>query len=156
MAWVLKNVSLIQVLRNGFLATLLMEIFYRLTDLFLHHRLDVAAGIGQMFMLQSPLVIRIVGYFVFLAGGVIFSYLYARFIPKRSIWTGLLYGIFFLWLIVDGLLFEPSFIGIDYGVMWVMINFFGHFVYGGSLGVFYGGEYRKSLKSVSGELKNEV
>jgi hypothetical protein len=62
--------------------------FYRLTDLIFHHGIDVSYVNGALFKLTSPFQIRLTGYIIFLIGGVVFSYLFTRFIPRKNSQSG--------------------------------------------------------------------
>ncbi|MGF9966433.1 hypothetical protein [Bacillus rhizoplanae] len=137
-----------KVIRNGFLATAVMELFYRVTDVMLHHGIDVAYGTGIMFPLTSPFFIRLAGYAVFLFGGIVFSFLYARFIRPKNYVSGILYAVLFVWLIVDGLIFEPmgsaGILMLNNGLKAVVTNMFAHIVYGLVLGLMFSNGQRKA------------
>ncbi|UUZ84106.1 hypothetical protein LJK88_10315 [Paenibacillus sp. P26] len=138
-----------KVFKNGFLATAAMELFYRATNLVFHHGIDVPYANGTVLSLQSPLLIYLAGYLIFLLGGVLFSLLYERFVRPKNYRSGILYAILFVWLIADGLIFEPmgpaGFLMLGAGFKAVAVNLLAHGVYGWVLGfTFSGGKGRRA------------
>lgn len=127
-----------KVIKSGVLATVVMELFYRATNLIFHHGIDVAYGTGMMFSFSSPFLIRLSGYIIFLFGGVFFTCLYARFVRKKSYSSGILYAVVFVWLVVDGFIFEPmgsaGILMLNYGMKVLFFNLLAHAVFGFVLG----------------------
>ncbi|WP_314592119.1 hypothetical protein [Paenibacillus terrigena] len=130
-----------KVIKNGFLATLVMELFYKATNLIFHHGIDVPYANGSMFHFTSPVLTYFVGYFIDFFGGITFSFLYGRFVRPKFYWSGILYAVFFVWLIADGLIFEPmgpaGLFMLDAGLKAVTINLIAHVVYGFVLGFMF-------------------
>jgi hypothetical protein len=137
-----------KVIKNGLLATTVMELFYRSTNLIMHHGIDVPYANGTSVSLTSPFLIYFVGYVIDLFGGVAFSLLYARFIYPKNYSSGILFAVLFVWLIVDGLIFEPlgpaGILMLGAGLKAVTINLFAHVVYGFVLGFMYSSRRKKS------------
>jgi hypothetical protein len=145
--------NLFSALKNGFLATLAMEIFLRITDPIFQHQVNFAWLNGTSLGLDpsSPLTL-IPGYLIFLFGGVVFAYLYQRFIPKKNVWTGIGFSVIFAMTIVAGLIVmpitgathplvqagyvpNPGLFGLGFGMVAGLFNLLGHIVYGAVLGL---------------------
>jgi hypothetical protein len=136
----------------GFFATLAMEIFLRFTSPMFNHQVNFAWLNGTSLGLDpmSPLTL-IPGYLIFLFGGILLAYLYQRFVPKKNVLTGILYGVFFAMTIVAGLIVmpitgvthplvqagvipDPGFFGLGFGPIAGIFNLLGHVIYGAVLG----------------------
>ncbi|MEW9702179.1 hypothetical protein [Paenibacillus sp. SI8] len=140
-----------KVIKNGVLATITMELFYRITNVIFHHGIDVPYANGTVLALTSPFLIYLAGYFVFLFGGVMFSFFYERFIRTKNYVSGILYTVLFVWLIVDGLIFEPigpaGILMLGAGIKAAVINLIAHVVYGSVLGLTFANGRQKALTS---------
>jgi hypothetical protein len=109
---------------------------------------------GAMFHFTSTFLIYLTGYFIFLFGGVTFSFLYERFVRPKNYGSGILYTVLFVWLIVDGLIFEPmgpaGILMLDAGLKAATINLFAHVVYGFVLGcMFSNGRNKASTRNLA-------
>lgn len=137
-----------KIIRNGIIATIVMELFYRATNLIFHHGIDVPYANSAMFHFSSPFLIYLVGYLIDFFGGIVFSFLYSRFVRPKLYWSGILYAVLFVWLIADGLIFEPmgpaGFFMLGAGFKAVAINFFAHAVYGVVLGFLFSKGWNKA------------
>ncbi|WP_274649356.1 hypothetical protein [Paenibacillus humicola] len=137
-----------KVVKNGIAATAVMEIFYRVSNLVVHHGIDVPYANGKSVALTSPFLIYLVGYVIDLIGGIAFSALYARFVRPKGYKSGMIFAVLFVWLIIDGFLFEPmgpaGILMLDSGFKAVAVNLFAHAVYGAVLGIMF---RRDSLKA---------
>jgi hypothetical protein len=140
-----------KVIKNGILATIVMELFYRITDLIFHHEIDVSYGIGTIFSSTSTFVIYLSGYLIYLFGGVAFSFLYERFVRTKNTFTGIIYAVLFVWLLVDGFLFEPmgpdGILMFGAGFKAVLVNMLAHVVYGSVIGFLFS-EVRHKIRSL--------
>jgi hypothetical protein len=136
-----KRVEWSVVARNGILATVVMELFYRVTGLIVHHGIDVPYANGSMFHLASLVQMYAVGYVIDLFGGICFALLYGLFVRPKTYWSGMLYAVFFVWLIADGLVFEPmgpaGILMLGAGTKAVVVNLLAHAVYGAVLGYLF-------------------
>jgi hypothetical protein len=137
-----------KVIKNGIMATAVMEVFYRFSNLFVHHGIDVPYSNGTAVSLTSPFFIYLVGYMIDLFGGVAFSLLFARFFQSKSYKTGILFSVGIVWLIIDGFIFEPmgpaGILMLDSGLKAVTINLLAHVVYGFALGFLFQKDSSKS------------
>jgi hypothetical protein len=126
---------------NGILATIVMELFYRVTSLIVHHGIDVPYANGSIFHISSLPLLYVVGYVIDLFGGVCFALLYSWFVRPKTYWSGILYAVFFVWLIADGLVFEPmgpaGILMLGAGGKAVAVNLLAHVVYGATLGTLF-------------------
>ncbi|MFC4075460.1 DUF6789 family protein [Salinithrix halophila] len=139
-------------LKVGLIATVVMEVFLRITDLLFHHGVNFAWLNGTSLGLDpESFTTLLAGYGIFLFGGVAFAYLYERFIPRKNIWTGMAYAVIFAMGVVAGLIMmpitglthplvqagvipDPGFFGLGFGVKAGVFNFLGHILYGVVLG----------------------
>jgi hypothetical protein len=140
-------------LKIGIVATVVMEVFLRITDPLFNHGVNFAWLNGTSLGLdpQSFSTI-IVGYMIFLFGGVVFAYIFDRFIPKKNALTGILYAVVFAMMIVAGLIVmpitgmvhplvkqgvipNPGFFALGFGMKAGLFTFLGHVVYGWILGI---------------------
>jgi hypothetical protein len=144
--------SLVSSLKVGFVATAVMEIFLRITDPLFHHNVNFAWFNGTSLGLNPQAFSTLLaGYVIYLFGGVAFAYLYQRFVPKKNIWTGMMYAVIFAMVIVAGLIVmplqglihplikagvipNPGLFGLGFGAKAGLFNFLGHIVYGFVLG----------------------
>jgi hypothetical protein len=140
-------------IKVGFIATLVMEIFLRITNLIFNHGVNFAWLNGTSLGLDPQAFSTIVvGYLIFLFGGVTFAYLYQRFVPKKNSLTGIIYAIVFAMVIVAGLIVmpvtgmihplvkegmipNPGFFALGFGMKAALFTFLGHVVYGWILGL---------------------
>jgi hypothetical protein len=139
-------------IKVGFLATLAMEIFLRITDQIFNHQVNFAWLNGTSLGLNpmSPLTL-IPGYLIFLFGGIAFAYLYQRFVTKKTVLTGILFAVLFAMTVVAGLVVmpitglthplvkagvipNPGFFGLGFGMIAGTFNFLAHVIYGALLG----------------------
>jgi hypothetical protein len=139
-------------IKVGFLATLAMEIFLRITDPIFNHQVNFAWLNGTSLGLDpmSPLTL-IPGYLIFLFGGIAFAYLFQRFIPRKTVFTGILFAVLFAMTVVAGLIVmpitgvthplvkagaipNPGFFGLGFGPTAGTFNFLGHVIFGAVLG----------------------
>lgn len=138
---------------NGIIATVAMEVFYRLTDLFFKHEVDFAFLNGTTVGLNPEAVsTRIVGYIIVLFGGVLFSLIYEKFVSKKNVWTGIIYSVGFAMvicaglivlpligainpLVEEGVMVDPGFFGLGLGLFAGLFSFLGHVVFGAFLGL---------------------
>ncbi|NOU90326.1 hypothetical protein GC102_31990 [Paenibacillus sp. LMG 31460] len=139
-------------LKVGVIATAVMEIFFRITDSLFSHGVNFAWLNGTSFGLDSQsFSTLIVGYAEILFGGVVFAYLYDRFVPRKNMWTGIGFSVLFAMIIVAGLIMmpimgathplvivgmipNPGLFGIGFGIKAGLFNFLGHVIYGIVLG----------------------
>jgi hypothetical protein len=139
-------------LKVGIIATIVMEVFLRLTGLVFNHGVNFAWINGTSLGLNPQAFSTIIiGYLIFLFGGVVLAYLYLRFIPKKNVVTGILYAVVFVMMIVAGLIVmpitgavhplvkegmipNPGFFGLGFGPVAGIFTFLGHVVYGWVLG----------------------
>jgi hypothetical protein len=144
--------NLVPAIKIGFLATLAMEIFLRITGGIFNHTVNFAWLNGTSLGLDpAAFSTIIVGYLIFLFGGIAFAYLYLRFVPKKNIRTGIIYGVVFAMMIVAGLIVmpitgvvhplvkaevipNPGFFALGFGPIAGVFTFLGHVVYGLVLG----------------------
>lgn len=135
------------VIKNGILATVVMELFYRLTNLIVHHGIDVPYANGTTVGLTTPFLIYVVGYLIDFFGGVSFALLYGLFFRSKSSWSGILYAVLFVWFIVDGFIFEPmgpaGILMLGAGIKAVTINLSAHVVYGLVLGLMFSKKFKR-------------
>lgn len=146
----MKNLK--SALKVGIIATIIMEVFLRITDPIFDHGVNFAWLNGTSLGLNPQAFSTvIVGYLIFLFGGVVFAYLYQRFIPKKNALTGIVYAVVFAMMIVAGLIVmpitgaihplveaevipNPGFFGLGFGMKAGLFTFLGHVVYGWVLG----------------------
>lgn len=140
-------------LKTGFLATIVMEIFLRLTAPIFNHGVNFAWLNGTLLGLNpQSFTTLIAGYLIFLFGGVAFAYLYQRYIRKKNAVSGILYAVIFAMMIVSGLIVmpitglihplvqaemvpNPGFFGLGFGMKAGLFTFLSHMVYGWVLGI---------------------
>lgn len=140
-------------LKVGIIATIVMEVFLRITGPIFNHGVNFAWLNGTSLGLDpQAFSTLIVGYLIFLFGGVAFAYLYLRFIPKKNGLTGIIYAVVFAMMIVAGLIVmpitgvvhplvkegvipNPGFFALGFGPVAGIFTFLGHVVYGWVLGV---------------------
>jgi hypothetical protein len=139
-------------LKVGFVATLAMEIFLRITDALFHHNVNFAWLNGTALGLDPQSVVTLIpGYLIFFFGGVVFAYLYQRFVSRKNVATGILFAVLFAMTVVAGLIVmpvtgathplvqagvipNPGWFGLGFGMKAGLFNFLGHVVYGAVLG----------------------
>jgi hypothetical protein len=140
-------------LKVGFIATFIMEIFLRITDKIFNHQVNFAWLNGTSLGLDpmSPMTL-VPGYLIFLFGGIAFAYLYQRFVPRKTVLTGILYAVLFAMVVVAGLIVmpitgathplvkagaipDPGFFGLGFGPTAGTFNFLAHVIYGAVLGL---------------------
>jgi hypothetical protein len=144
--------TLFSAIKVGFLATLVMEIFLRITGGIFKHNVNFAWLNGTSLGLDpTAFSTIIVGYLIFLFGGIALAYLYLRFVPKKNIGTGILYGVVFAMMIVAGLIVmpitgavhplvkaevipNPGFFALGFGPIAGVFTLLGHVIYGIVLG----------------------
>jgi hypothetical protein len=118
-----------------------MELFYRVTSLIAHHGIDVPYANGAIFHLSPLPLVYVVGYAIDLFGGICFALLYSYLVRPLTVWSGVLYAVFFVWLIADGLVFEPmgpaGMLMLGAGGKAVAVNLLAHVVYGAMLGALF-------------------
>lgn len=149
-----------KVVKNGFVATAAMEIFYRATNLIIHHGIDVPYANGTTVSLTSPFFIYLVGYMIDLFGGAAFAMLYARFVRSKNYKSGILFAVLFVWLIIDGLIFEPmgpaGVLMLESGFKAVTINLLAHVVYGAVLGFMFQRDVIKSKSVIYDQKETKI
>jgi hypothetical protein len=139
-------------LKIGFVATLAMEIFLRITDPIFHHNVNFAWLNGTSLGLDPQSILTLLpGYLIFFFGGVFLAYIYNRFVSRKNVMTGILYAVFFAMTVVAGLIVmpitglthplvqvgaipNPGWFGLGFGVKASIFTFLGHVVYGAVLG----------------------
>jgi hypothetical protein len=139
-------------LKVGFLATLAMEIFLRITDALFQHNVNFAWLNGTALGLDPQSIVTLIpGYLIFFFGGVVFAYLYQRFVAKTNVLTGILFAVLFAMTVVAGLIVmpvtgithplvqagvipNPGWFGLGFGMKASLFTFLGHVVYGAVLG----------------------
>ncbi|MFZ3590379.1 hypothetical protein ACOI1C_14280 [Bacillus sp. DJP31] len=147
----MKNLK--SALKVGSIATIIMEVFLRITDSIFNHGVNFAWLNGTSLGLNPQAFSTVVvGYLIFLFGGVVFAYLYQRFIPKKNVLTGIVYAVVFAMMIVAGLIVmpitgvvhplvkaevipNPGFFALGFGMKAGLFTFLGHVVYGLVLGL---------------------
>jgi hypothetical protein len=136
----------------GIIATLAMEVFLRVTDMIFRHNVNFAwlNGTSLGFDPQAFTTL-LAGYVVFLFGGIVWAYLYQRFVPKKNTLTGIIYAVVVPLIIVAGLIMmplmgfthplvqagvipNPGLFALGFGPTAGLFNLLGHVVYGAVLG----------------------
>jgi hypothetical protein len=147
--------TVLRAVKVGFVATLAMEIFLRITSPIFNHQVNFAWLNGTALGLDpmSPWTL-LPGYIIFVFGGILFAYLYQRFVPKKNVLTGILFAVFFAMTIVAGLIVmpltgmthplvkagfipDPGFFGLGFGPIAGTFNLLGHIIYGAVLGYMF-------------------
>jgi hypothetical protein len=144
--------KIISALKVGIIATIIMEVFLRITDPIFNHGVNFAWLNGTSLGLNPQAFSTvIVGYLIFLFGGVAFAYLYQRFVSKKNALTGIVYGVVFAMIVVAGLIVmpitgaihplvkaevipNPGFFALGFGMKAGLFTLLGHVVYGWVLG----------------------
>jgi hypothetical protein len=139
-------------LKVGFVATIAMEIFLRITDALFQHNVNFAWLNGTSLGLDPQSIFTLLpGYLIFFFGGVVFAYLYQRFVSRKNVITAILYSVLFAMTVVAGLIVmpitgathplveagfipDPGWFGLGFGMKAGLFNFLGHVVYGAVLG----------------------
>jgi hypothetical protein len=140
-------------LKVGFVATLAMEIFLRITDSLFQHNVNFAWLNGTSLGLDPQSGFTLIpGYLIFFFGGILFAYLYHRFVPRKNVATGIVFAVLFAMTVVAGLIVmpitgathplvqagvipNPGWFGLGFGMKAGLFNFLGHVVYGIVLGI---------------------
>jgi hypothetical protein len=136
----------------GFIATLMMEIFLRVTDSIFNHQVNFAWLNGTSLGLDPMSATTLIpGYLIFLFGGIAFAYLFQRFVRNKTVVTGILFGVFFAMVVVAGLIVmpltgmthplvkagvipNPGFFGLGFGPIAGIFSLLAHVIYGAVLG----------------------
>lgn len=139
-------------IKVGVIATIVMELFLRITDAIFHHNVNFAWLNGTSLGLDPQSAVTLIpGYVIYFFGGIVFAYLYQRFVSNKTIWTGILYAVLFVMVVVAGLIVlpltglthplvkagvipNPSWFGLGFGPVAGLFTFLGHAVYGAVLG----------------------
>lgn len=145
----------------GIIATIVMEVFLRITGPIFNHGVNFGWLNGTSLGLDpQAFSTTIVGYLIFLFGGIAFAYLYLRYVPKKNVVTGVIYAVVFAQLIVAGLIMmpitgaihplvkaevipNPGFFALGFGPVAGVFTFLGHVVYGLVLGAMSKGKVEK-------------
>ena len=95
-----------------------------------------------------------------LFGGAAFAMLYARFVRSKNYKSGILFAVLFVWLIIDGLIFEPmgpaSILMLESGFKAITINLLAHVVYGAVLGFMFQRDVIKSKSVIYDQKETKI